>query len=131
MNFVLKRVAYLPDETLGVLLVDNIPKFTTLEDPWKDNAKNISCIPTGNYTCSRYQSGKFGPTYIVDHVPGRSGILFHKGNTNKETQGCILVGRSYGTILESPAIISSYLAFNDLLSILEGIESFSLKIESC
>jgi hypothetical protein len=126
----LKRIAYLEGETLGVLLVNGVPFCVTLEDPWRDNEKNVSCIPTGKYTCSKYISGKFGETYIVDNVAGRSGILFHSGNTNRDTQGCILLGRQYGRIDHQPAILASHLGFNDFLIELNDVENFKLKIES-
>lgn len=129
MKISLKRIAYLETETFGVLCFNGIPKMVTLEDPWKDNAKNISCIPTGDYLASRYQSKKFGETFIVENVPGRSGILFHAGNTTRDTQGCILLGRSYGELAQQNAILGSHLAFHDFLIELKGLDSFRFKVE--
>lgn len=64
----------------------------SLELPWKDNKRNISCIPKGTYTCKLTNSIKYGKVYKVLDVPGRTGILIHAGNYNKDTQGCILLG---------------------------------------
>ena len=69
-----------------------IPFALTLEPPWRNNEKNISCIPAGIYNCAFHISPKFGPTYEVKEVPDRSHILFHKGNYTHNTKGCILVG---------------------------------------
>lgn len=127
----LKRIAYLEETILGVLLLNGMPKYTTLERSWKNNKTGESCIKTGEYTCSKYQSRRFGSTYIVETVENRSGILFHQGNTYRDTEGCILVGKTFGLIGELPAILSSQVAFSSLLSDLKGVESFKLKIEAC
>jgi len=78
--------------THGVLLFDKKPLCYTLELPWKYNAKNISCIPTGEYRAFKAQSPKFGSVVYISSVPDREGILIHSGNTLKDTRGCILVG---------------------------------------
>ena len=72
-----------------------IPFALTLEPPWKNNEKNISCIPCGLYQCEFHISPKFGPTYQVKGVPDRTHILFHKGNYTKNTKGCVLVGEQF------------------------------------
>lgn len=64
----------------------------TLENPWKDNKPNVSCIPEGSYDVKPYTSGKFPATVEVKRVFQRTHILFHAGNTTKDTKGCILVG---------------------------------------
>lgn len=77
----------------------------TLELPWKDNAKNISCIPTGTYKVNYTFSPKFLKyTYEIKNVPNRSGIRLHKGNYAfklkglPDIQGCILLGKDYNDI---------------------------------
>jgi Family of unknown function (DUF5675) len=32
------------------------------------------------------------PTWELTHVPGRSAVLMHVGNSTKDTEGCVLVG---------------------------------------
>lgn len=75
----------------GVLMIfDNnvlLEKFCTIEEPWQDNAKWISCIPEGNYKGYIDTEGKFR----VTNVKGRSGILIHSGLNLGHTEGCILV----------------------------------------
>lgn len=85
---------YLDDKTIGCLSYikdGKLYQFATLEPMWDDNKKNKSCIPEGNYNAVKYPSKNFGLTYSVG-VVGRSGILFHAGNTTDDTTGCILVG---------------------------------------
>ena len=68
----------------------------TLELPYKDNQRSISCIPAGEYSARlRYprESGSRDYLHIlVKDVPNRDYILFHRGNTAKDSRGCILVG---------------------------------------
>ena len=94
-QFKLIRIAYIPDGTFGVLFDEEIPFCLTLEREWKDNKRNISCIPTGNYVCEKIESPKFGKTFQVLHVTGRSEILFHKGNIEDDSHGCIILGEQY------------------------------------
>jgi len=66
----------------------------TLELPYRDNKRNMSSIPYGNYSVAIRTSPKFGNHFIVENVKGRSHILFHPGNSAKDTAGCILVGKT-------------------------------------
>jgi hypothetical protein len=79
----------------GVMTLESVPIWATLELPWRDNARQISCIPTGLYSIMRRDSLKFGKCLAVRGVPNRDGILIHAGNTVKDTHGCILVGEVY------------------------------------
>ena len=60
----------------------------TLELPWKDNMRYVSCIPPGNYYLH-----KDGNVLRIMDVLGRDGIQIHSGNYHKEIHGCILVGK--------------------------------------
>jgi len=82
--------------TMGILTIENKPVCVTLERPWLDNQVDISCIPAGIYVCERIESPKYGTTYRVNDVPGRTKILFHHGNWIHESKGCILTGTSFG-----------------------------------
>lgn len=53
----------------------------TLELPWRDNMPLYSCIPTGTYTVIWSRSPRFKRNmYLIDKVPGRSGIRIHAGS---------------------------------------------------
>lgn len=66
----------------------------SLELPWKDNAINISCIPSGNYPASLYESPSKGLVILLEDVPNRTYIEIHAGNYTSDIEGCILVGDS-------------------------------------
>lgn len=124
----LVRVTEYNGATLGVLLVDGSPEFVTLEDPWRDNERMISCIPQGKYKIKKHNSPKFGKTFIVDNVTQRDHILFHAGNTHKDTHGCILLGLQYGTLNNEPAILASKSAFDKFMTIMGKDEMAELLI---
>lgn len=114
--------------TRGVLEIDGEPAWTTLELPWIDNKREISCIPAGSYTCERITSPKFGVTWLLQDVPGRSEIVFHEGNTVGDTHGCILLGRLYKA-LPRPHIQASQLAFNHFRNVLKDEKHILLRIQ--
>jgi hypothetical protein len=128
MKLFLQRVGEYDGATYGVLLFDGRPRFVTLEEAWRENRRNVSCIPVGKYRCVEFASRRFGGTYLVEGVVGRSGILFHAGNTAKDTQGCILVGTSFSNVSGGGGIVSSGLAFSRFLQLLKGVKSFDLEV---
>jgi hypothetical protein len=89
MELVLHR-AYFEEGTNGALF--NSGKFLchTIELPWNDNKRNISCIPEGTYKVELRFSKRFKHHLILKDVKGRSFILFHPANDAlKDLQGCI------------------------------------------
>lgn len=122
------RVAHSTEATYGVLVWGRIPFAVTLELPWRGNEPNNSCIPHGVYQCNRVQSPKFGDTFEVTNVPGRSHILFHKGNLWDDTQGCILVGESFNRVTGKPGITSSKEGFEEFMSLCRNTDAFQLEI---
>jgi predicted chitinase len=54
-----------------------------------------SAIPYGRYTCSFTYSNRFKrKMWLVEEVPGFSGIRIHRGKNESWTEGCILLGDS-------------------------------------
>ncbi len=89
-------------ETLGNLQVWDglrlIWSCKTLELAWKKNARNKSCIPPGRYDAAPRTNAKFGDHFILKDVYLRDGILFHAGNSFRNTSGCILLGMDYADL---------------------------------
>lgn len=89
-------------QTLGFMQVLNeflkvIFSCVTLERPWKNNAKEISCIPADVYKCRKKAPTKKIPYWHIEvlDVPGRDGVCIHIANFFFEIEGCIAVGASY------------------------------------
>lgn len=100
----------------------------TLEDAWLDNATMRSCIPDGLYTCRprRFYKGGYDAIEIAG-VPGRSTILIHKGNSDEDVSGCIVVGESIGILYDQLAVLNSTEAFRKVMRWL-GDRTFRLRI---
>jgi hypothetical protein len=100
------------DGTFGILNVEDRFVCVTLEPPWKDNQRNVSCIPTGEYEVKPFISRRYGKTYKIMNVPNRTGILFHRGNYVKDTKGCILLGIFRAIHENKEGVFSSIRAFD-------------------
>lgn len=129
-NFYLIRISSTTEATFGVLLEENIPFCLTLERPWLQNKRSVSCIPEGFYTCERVKSPKFGDTFEIVDVEARSHILFHKGNLSDDTHGCILVGEQFEPLGGENAILASGKAFAEFKERTKENNTFLLQIES-
>ncbi len=81
---------YAPEGTNGLLCLQGKPICSTIELPWRNNKRMISCIPEGRYRLIRGRYHKHGDQIGVMNVPGREAILIHPGNSALEDlQGCI------------------------------------------
>ncbi|WP_240768664.1 DUF5675 family protein [Olivibacter sp. XZL3] len=95
---------YSAQGTNGEVWIDGELICYTIELPWRNNVRNISCIPEGSYPLAKRYSKKFGWHIAVKEVPERSAILFHPANdAKKELRGCIapvsqLSGAGMGTL---------------------------------
>ncbi len=114
--------------TVGALRLNKQLVCLTLEPPDRENQKNVSSIPAQQYLCERVLSNRFGETFEVIDVPGRSSVLFHPGNVVGDTQGCFLLGRNVGTLRGDRAVLASGEAFRSFLELLNGYDTFHLTI---
>jgi len=123
------RIKTSDEGTFGELKFPGGFSCKTLELPWRENQRSVSCIAPGRYEC-RYiaetNSGKFHDVYHVENVQGRTGILIHPGNYAgdeskgylTDVQGCILPGMYYGELGSQQAVIRSQDAMHGLLEYL-------------
>ena len=106
--------------TFGVVRVNKKMFCVSLEPRWCDNAKFISCIPTGQYTCMLANSPRYGLTYQVIDVHDRTNILFHAGNYVVHTNGCILLGQRVTELALGRAVTNSAKTIEDFNNLLNG-----------
>lgn len=129
MIYRLTRIAEVKRCTLGFLADESLThRFSSLEPPWRENKRDISCIPAGAYPCTRYKSKQFGETFLVKGVTGRDGILFHSGNVVSDTKGCICLGMNFEPWDGRWAITKSKDAMRQFMESLKGKDDFMLEI---
>lgn len=134
MELKLKRIAKKNGYTIGRLSINGKYFCDTLEDSDRgldssmslDELKrkklaHITAIPTGRYQVTmdiispRLSKSNFYKKYgggrvpRLLNVPAFEGILIHCGNTAKDTDGCILVGKNskVGMVLDSKITYSN------------------------
>ena len=126
----LTRIASHPEYgTFGALVIDGQPICNTLEPYHRDNEKNISSIPAGQYVCKPYSSERYPNTYEITNIEGRSKVLFHSGNWDDDTMGCILLGESFSTIGSDWVVSDSRGAMGEFMTSVHG--TFQLTIVEC
>ena len=98
INLLILRNTFSDESTIGELFLNGETFCDTLELPYRDNQKSVSCIPTGEYKVrlrlARESATRDYLHLLVQEVKDRSHILFHRGNSAKDTRGCILVGQT-------------------------------------
>jgi hypothetical protein len=131
-QYLLNRV-YLPTETLGSIYDSRGGLICkTMELPWKDNKRAISCIPENEYLVI-YQPPKAGREYEYFRLPevnNRSGILIHRITYVKDLKGCIGVGGKHVDLNKDgvPDMVESSKTLQEMIDTMP--KQFRLLIES-
>lgn len=120
--------------TRGILFFEDF-NCPTLELPWRENHRNVSCIPAGDYKVKIRISPRYGQVYWVTEVPNRSFILIHSGNWAGDVKkgykthvnGCILLGQRRGLLVGQWAVLNSRITVKRFMLKLAA-EPFTLKI---
>lgn len=133
MKLRIKRIAKKNEYTIGKLYINDKYFCDTLEDRDRGLQQSMSldvikkmkeygstAIPTGVYSVNmNIVSPRFknkspynnyqGRVPRVMNVKGFEGVLIHIGNTAKDTEGCILVGKNkkVGMVLDSTATFNA------------------------
>lgn len=108
MRLTLKRIANRKDYCIGKLYINGKYFCDTLEDVDRGlddsmteeeirsiKVKGQTAIPVGIYTVLLTYSPKYKKVMpLINNVKGYSGIRIHSGNSSKDTEGCLLVGKN-------------------------------------
>lgn len=138
MRIELVRIAFKDTYTIGKLYVDDTYFCDVLEDKdrgldssmkeseiLEKKVKGQTAIPTGHYVINITYSPKYKRMMpLLLDVKGFSGIRIHSGNTSKDTEGCLIVGKNkkVGMVLESRD------TYKRLLKMMEGQEEITIDI---
>ena len=132
INLLLIRNTFSKKSTVGELFLNGERICDTLENSWQDNQRNISCIPEGVYKVrlrlARESASRDYLHLLVQEVPNRDWILFHRGNTAKDTSGCILVGLGTEQDVVHNSVLAMDLLIKEILNL--GGENINLIIKN-
>jgi hypothetical protein len=128
MKITVKRLHKTDTSTIGELLIDGIFECYTLEDVERPvKIKSETAIPKGTYKVIINQSNRFKRLLpLLLNVPNFEGVRIHSGNTNHDTEGCILVGRTRG----NNYVGQSRKAFDKLFKKMQGAKDITITILS-
>lgn len=84
---------------VGALIVDDRFICVTLE-------RDDTFLKPGCYECDRYSSEKYPDTFEI-MVPGHTKVLFHSGNDEDDTLGCVLVAQYTGYLEGKRAVLNT------------------------
>lgn len=136
MDLILTRTEFREDGIFGkITSYDGSFQCVTLEHAFAINGHGfIPKVSSGTYVCVRgihkLEHGKPFEAFEVTGVAGHNGILFHIGNFNNDSDGCILVGESVATGSEDgiQVITHSEVTFNKLMEMQAGLNEFTLTV---
>ena len=113
--------------TIGKLYIDGVYECFTLERELVGFPDRKPCIPAGTYQVVIDYSNRFETDmpHILD-VQGYQGIRIHQGNTDKDTEGCILLGQTW---VGNDFVGQSHLAFESFFPKLQGLLAQGLPVQ--
>ncbi len=126
MKLLLKRIHRTDVSTIGELYVDGVFECYTLEDIERDvKIKSETAISKGTYKVIITMSNRFKRLLpLLMNVPNFEGVRIHSGNTNHDTEGCILVGQTRS----KDFIGKSRKAFDNLFKKMQKAKSITIEI---
>ena len=114
MKITLQTIAQKPNYTIGRLFINDGYFCDTLEDTVRNTVKvhGKTAIPAGTYKVVWSWSNRFQRYMpLIEDVPGFVGIRIHAGNTNLDTDGCILVGQN-----KTPGCVINSRRYSDIIN---------------
>jgi hypothetical protein len=126
MKIEVKRLYKTENSTIGELTIGGKFECYTLEDKERDvKIKGETAISKGTYKVIINQSNRFKKLLpLLLNVPNFEGVRIHPGNSNHDTEGCILVGQS----ISKDYISKSRKAFEKLFKKMQLAKEITLTI---
>ena len=132
INLLLIRDTFTEESTIGELFINGERICDTLERPYFNNQRNISCIPEGVYPVRlrlpRESATRDYIHLLVQDVPDRDWILVHRGNFPYQSQGCLLVGLGTEQDVVHNSVLAMDLLIKEILHL--GGENINLIIKN-
>lgn len=137
----LQRISFSDEGTKGTITIGNGKNWKTLELPYRENSRNLSCVDPGIYACVQQWSDHFQMMlYHLVNVVGRDSVEIHYGNWAgdvikgfySDVRGCIILGEFFGHIPpheNQVAVLESKKALAEFMTAMQGLP-FTLEIRN-
>jgi hypothetical protein len=136
MKITVERFEHNADETISRVYLDGVYQCFALEDQYRTvKVAGDTRIPAGTYRVTLRLVGGKNATYAkkydwhrgmlwIRDVPSFEYILIHQGNTDKDTEGCLLLGTKRGILNGRQAVLESAIAYKRFyLKVIKAFEN--------
>lgn len=136
IDLILTRLSYRDDGIFGELRdLNDVLIAVSLERAYPNDSPDgySAKIPQGSYMCVRgihqleHMRTPF-ETFEVTGVVGHFDILFHFGNWNDDSSGCVLLGESLSPSARGQMITNSKQTFDQFMLMENGADTFGLTV---
>lgn len=130
------RKSFTNNGVFGELVLEKHTFFTLERSYLNKSNKIFTKVKDGVYTCKKgiHRLKAEGPdfeTFEIKGVKGHWGILFHVGNYNEDSDGCVLIGLGMGSRMNGDKMItSSKQAFKKFMDLLAEDQEVKLIVRS-
>jgi hypothetical protein len=105
----------------------------TLEHAYDNGSGGwIPKVPPGTYQCARgmhcLSNGAPFETFEIMGVTGHNGLLFHCGNFDADSEGCVLLGEATAILDARYMLTNSKEAFVSFMNDQQGVDEFTLTV---
>lgn len=138
MDLTLRTLSIEPQGAFGYLLNSLGTQIAvTCERTYEVGGKQMVKLPAGDYTCVRgmhtLNRRDWFETFEIAGVPGHAGILFHPGNDELDSEGCVVMGSHFGELwvkdVLMKAVLESRDTFQQFMLFQSGVNLFQLTVE--
>ncbi|MGF1836523.1 DUF5675 family protein [Photobacterium sanguinicancri] len=127
-----KRIKQFGETTLGKLTIEGVNKSWFVLEPGGPDSKvenSDKRIAAGAYKVKPFTGNRYKNVYELKNVPGRKYILIHPGNYHKNTEGCLMAGKTWGVLKDSHFYVgNSKAAIKEIFSEMSKYQDIEIKI---
>ena len=132
MDLILTNTDFNADGIFGTLTDSNgsIIAYTLQHAYEQPDSTYAPKLYNGTFICQRGEHRLEGmdhdfTTFEITGVEGHTDILFHSGNYNDDSAGCVLLGSErFGNM-----VTNSRNTFNNFMNLQDGIDQFTLTVQ--
>lgn len=120
MKLLLDRIYKGTEYTIGKLYIGGVYFCDTIEDTVREDGVKVfgkTAIPAGTYQIMLTYSNRFKKVMPqLLNVPNFEGVRIHSGNTELDTEGCLIIGENK----EKGKVLNSRVTYDKLMAIFNG-----------